>query len=323
MNARLLAKRTLGRAALLPPFSMRTRRSLAGRVNIVYYHYVGADNPWFHEFYGETTIERLDRDLTMLGRWFRFVPLERMLTETAAPGAKPPLAVTFDDGLALGEGLELLERHGVRATTFVITDCIGGANLMWRNKLSAIKALRPADAIVRGYTALGLGPLESGGALMRASGTWPMRRKDELADDLWRACEMPPLAEFLADQRPYLGWEDLREWQRRGHGVGLHTKTHPYCARLDGDEVEEEVVRPATLLRDQLGLDWLPLSYPFGSRLPAAVEEDLFERRVFDCALGIAGFAPVGTAPHRLERASGEHLLDYHVFGRAFAGRPR
>lgn len=324
MNPRALVKQTLGRAALVPPLSLRTRRSLNGRIDVVYYHYVGSDNPWFHEFYGDTTLQRLDHDLKLLSRWFTFAPLRDVVVGTAVGvGGKPPLAVTFDDGLDLGAGLDLLERYGVKATTFVITDCIDNENLMWRNKLSAIKALRSGDAIVRAYGTLGIAPIAEGRELMRASTAWAMSRKDEFADALWKAVEMPPLAEFLAEHKPYLGWDDLREWRSRGHEVGLHTKTHPYCVRLRGEEIDEEVVEPAALLRERLGLDWLALSYPFGARLPLPIEADLHSQGVFDSALGIAGFAPAGTPPHRLERASAEHMLDYHVFGSAFAGRPR
>ena len=122
-----------------------------------------------------------------------------------------------------------------------------------------------------------------------------MARKDELADALWAAADMPPLERFLAEHRPYMGWDELAAWRERGHAVGLHTHTHPYCGRLTEDEIEAEVVAPAAQLRERFDLDWLPLSYPFGSRLPAASERSLVERGVVDCALGIAGCAPVGT----------------------------
>ena len=163
MNARTLVKRALGRAALTPPLTLRTRRSLARRIDVAYYHYVGPDTPWFHDFYGDTTLEHLESDLELLGRWFDFAPLEQVVRGEARGeargGGKPPLAITFDDGFDLGAGLDLLERHGVQATTFVITGCVGNANLMWRNKLSAIKALRPADAVVRAYATLGVGAI--------------------------------------------------------------------------------------------------------------------------------------------------------------------
>jgi hypothetical protein len=77
------------------------------------------------------------------------------------------------------------------------------------------------------------------------------------------------------------------------------------------------------VLRERLGLDFLPFSYPFGDRLDPATERRLYDSGAFDCAFGIGGFAPFGTAPYRLERAPIEVEQAYAVFGRAALGLPR
>lgn len=329
MSARRLAKRGIGAIAASPPLGRRTRLAFDERVNIVYYHFVGGCEPYYADFYAGTTLERLESDLTRLSRSFTFAPLDEVESGRGRRAGKPPLAVTFDDGFDLLSGgiLDVLERHGVSATTFVITSCIGNEQLMWRNKLAATRALRGDERCRRGYDELAaryaIAPLTRGQTLLSASDRWPMSLKEELADELWKACEMPALDAFLADHRPYLDWDGLRTWIDRGHAVGLHTRTHPYCARLAPEAVAGEVVEPATLLRARLGLDWLAFSYPFGSRLDPRTERELFERGVFDCALGIEGFAPAGAEPYRLERASAERDLRFEVFGRALAGRPR
>lgn len=327
MSARAIVKRGLGRVAVSPPLRARTRAAFAERVNVVYYHYVGGPVPYYEDFYSGMTVDRLDRDLARLSEWFDFAPLADVISGTARGSARPVVAVTFDDGFDLirGGALDVLERHGVSATTFVITACVGNGDLMWRNKLSAIRALR-GDAWRAAYDELAarypIEPLGEGASLLAASARWPVELEDELAGALWRACEMPPLDAFLTEHRPYLDWDDLRAWIARGHGVGHHTRTHPRCARLDDEGVQKEIVDPAGVLRDGLGLDWLPFSYPFGSRVDVGVERELHAQGVFDCALGIEGFAPIGTPAYRLERASAEHQLEFEVFARACAGRP-
>jgi peptidoglycan/xylan/chitin deacetylase (PgdA/CDA1 family) len=329
MSARTMVKRSLGRVAASPPLSRRTRAAFADRVNVVYYHYVGGPSSYYADFYSGTTVERLDEDLARLSRWFEFAPLDRVVAQVPSRSGRPPLAVTFDDGFDLiaPGALDVLERHGVSATTFVMTSCVGNADLMWRNKLSAVRATVGADACVRAYNELTasypIAPLADASALMSASAGWPLASKDDFATALWDACGMPPLAQYLAEHRPYLTWEGLREWIDRGHTVGHHTHTHPYCARLDDAGVQTEIVEPGAVLRERLGLDWLPFSYPFGSRVNPRVERELYETGVFDCALGIEGFAPAGTPKHRLERAAAEHQLEFEVFARACAGRPR
>ncbi len=74
--------------------------------------------------------------------------------------------------------------------------------------------------------------------------TWPMSRKEELVNELWRCCDMPALDEFLDQYRPYFSWKDIEEWLRRGHSVGLHTHTHPKCENIDENLAEQEIKVP-------------------------------------------------------------------------------
>jgi peptidoglycan/xylan/chitin deacetylase (PgdA/CDA1 family) len=108
-----------------------------------------------------------------------------------------------------------------------------------------------------------------------------------------------------------------------GHGVGLHTATHPDCGRLDADGVRAEIVEPAERLRAELGVASLPFSYPFGRRCKASIEPILMDAGVLDCALGIRGFSRRGTDPLHLERASIEGDMRFSVYGKAFLGVPR
>ena len=327
MTGRATIKRAIGSVALAPGVEARTRRSLRKRLNVVYLHYVGELRPYYADFYAGSSLEQLDADLTKLGRYFEFCSL-RELVAGAHRADAPRLAITFDDGFDLIENgaADVLDRHGVRATAFVVTSVLDNRGLMWRNKLSAIRALAAASVYVPAYNALmertGLPTIAAAAALMPASEAWPTPSKDELADELWRACGLPPIDEFLLAERPYFSWDGLREWIARGHEVGLHTHTHPFCSRLDAEGVEREIVEPARLLRRRLDLGFLAFSYPFGDRLDAASEREMHARGVFDCAFGIEGFARRGTAPFRLERACIEGELDYPVFGKALLGLP-
>jgi peptidoglycan/xylan/chitin deacetylase (PgdA/CDA1 family) len=315
-------KRGLGGVAVAPGAARRTRRSIEQSTNIVFAHLVGPPAPHYASFYAGLDVRRLDRELARLGRWFTFAPLDAVLAGSASGrGGRPPLAVTFDDGFAMGADVRaVLERHGVSATVFAITGCIGNDDLMWRSKLSAIVAQTHERVLLDAYRGLaaehGLLVPASGACVMDASGYWPMADKDALAGELWRRCGMAPLDEYLDRHRPYFTWDGLREWIAAGHAVGLHTRTHPYCALLGPDEIQDEIVAAAAHMRDELGGGRPPLSYPFGSRLRAEAEERLVDDGVVSCALGIDGFAPRGTPPQRLERASLEGDLRWEVFGR-------
>ena len=322
-----LLRRHAGILAISGPFAQRTLRGLGRRTKIVYAHHVGPPAPHLAAFGPTFGPEELDVQLTTLARHFEFAPLAKVIEQTEA--AASSVAVTFDDGFDLmGSGAkEVLDAHGVKATTFVLTAMVDNRGLMWRNKLSAICALRPPDAYVPAYNRVtarvGAAPIREASELLGAAWLWDVARKDELADELWKACDMPPLAEYLDEHRPYLTREQLATWIADGHSVGLHTDTHPDCARLDADGVRTEILDPARRLRAELGVAALHFSYPFGRRCRPELEPLLERDGLLACALGIRGFSLRATNPMHLERASIEGDMRFSVYGKAFLDFPR
>jgi peptidoglycan/xylan/chitin deacetylase (PgdA/CDA1 family) len=320
-----LLRRHAGILAISPPLARRTLREIAGRTPVVYGHHVGAAAPHLAAVGGALSPEELDERLSILGRHFEFAGLDEVLAD--ASGRR--VAVTFDDGFDLvGSGaLEVLGAHGASATMFVLPAMLDNRGLMWRNKLSAILALRPEETYVRAYNALmeriGRPAVVGASELMAAAMAWDMARKDELADELWAACDMPPLREYLDEHRPYLTAAGVARWRAEGHAIGLHTNTHPDCSRLDGDGVRAEILEPAERLCAELGCASVHLSYPFGRRCPPAHEPLIAESRPIDCAFGIRGLSPRGTDRLRLERASIEGDMRFSVFGKALLRLPR
>jgi peptidoglycan/xylan/chitin deacetylase (PgdA/CDA1 family) len=316
--------------ALSRPFAWWTQRALTARTKIVYAHHVGVTGPHLAAFGPGLTAEQLDEHLRTLGRHFDFAPLEQVLAgnDDDHADAARRVAVTFDDGFDLiaGGAADVLRAHGVEATSFVLTAMLDNRGLMWRNKLSAVRALRPARC-VPAYNALaqrvGLEGIDDPSQLLSAAWHWEMARKDELADEFWAACDMPPLTEFLDEHRPYFSADGLARWRADGHAVGLHTATHPDCSRLDAAGVHSEILDPARRLRSDLGIGALTLSYPFGRRCAPAHELVLAESGIFACALGIRGFSRRGTDRLRLERASIEDDMRFSVYGKAFLHFPR
>jgi peptidoglycan/xylan/chitin deacetylase (PgdA/CDA1 family) len=322
-----LLRRHAGILAISGPFARRTLRGLGRRTKIVYAHHVGRPAPHLAAFGPAFGLEELDAQLTTLARHFEFAPLATVLEQTDATGSL--VAVTFDDGFDLisSGAKEVLDAHGVKTTTFVLTAMLDNRGLMWRNKLSAVRALRAADTYVPAYNRVtaqvGAPPIREASELLGAAMRWDMARKDELADALWDACDMPPLAEYLDEHRPYLTREQVATWVADGHSVGLHTATHPDCSRLDADGVRAEILEPARQLSAELGVAPLHFSFPFGRRCRPELEPLLERDGLLACALGIRGFSPSGTSPMRLERASIEGDMRFSVYGKAFLDFPR
>jgi peptidoglycan/xylan/chitin deacetylase (PgdA/CDA1 family) len=301
------------------------RRFFAGRAPIVFYHGIWpAGAPALARFQG-MEIDRLQHDLTVLAAHFDFVSLENLLhyNREERPRARPLLAVCFDDGCDMirSGAADVLDALGVPATMFVVTACIDNRHLMWMHKLQAIAVTCGPDRLVLAYNRLmaetGAGPpIRSRRELTAATWCWPMNRKEEYVDALYRACAMPPTEAYLDHFRPYLTWAELRTWQARGHTVGLHTRSHPFCDRLAAAEIAAEIITPAAELRRELGVDFLPFAYPFGNRLAAASEVQLADEAGLACTLGVGGLSRRGTDPFRLDRVAGEDGLDPGLFGK-------
>jgi peptidoglycan/xylan/chitin deacetylase (PgdA/CDA1 family) len=312
-----------GSPLLSPLIVSQSRKS----VNVVYYHFVGESAPHYDAFYAGCTLKRFVTDLEQLSRVFAFAPLVEVIADGPDQNGskKPKLAVTFDDGLDFTQTgvMEVLSRFGVSATNFVITSCVDNQHLMWRHKLSAIKSMVAESTCVAEFNQLAqrrrLSPIQSASQLMDATSRWDMNAKDSLASELWEHCQLPPVSKYLATRKPYISWDGLRSWQKEGHSVGFHTHSHPYCARLQPADVQAELIEPALNLKKKLDLAELCLSYPFGSRLPRPLEDQVFSKDVFKAIFGIKGFRKRGASHQRLERAGVEQDgVAWPVFAHSF-----
>jgi peptidoglycan/xylan/chitin deacetylase (PgdA/CDA1 family) len=312
---------TLLRRGVLTPFS---RRFFTGRANMVYYHGVWPAGSTLLGALGGVTTDAFERDMAQLVSFFKPVSLSTMLALNASDDttAEPCIAITFDDGLDLRRGgaLDVLDRLRIPATTFVVLDCVDNRRLMWHHKLAVARSMAGEAVFQREFNRVSQRMLPDGrvspSGVVEATKAWPMTRKDEYADEVWRACGMPSVEAFLDAERPYSDWADLEEWCRRGHTVGLHTRTHPFCSKLDSTGIADEIIESATLLCARLGVDAVPFAYPFGDRLTDADAEEVLTRGPVSCLLGIDGPRRLGTAAHRLGRSKGETDLNVSVFAK-------
>lgn len=326
-------KRVIGRASSSRLLRSVCTRHFRQRTNVAYYHCVGSSTPYYASFYSGCTVDRFREDLKRLSEVFRFESLEENCAahgSISAIGDRPSISITFDDGFRVNrpEVLALFDEFGIKATTFLNTRFVGNRDMMWRNKLSAICDMATENVAVAAYNRVaqrfGLAGVARSDEILRKSRDWKMTEKDELADEVWRAAELQPLSEFLEEHQPYFSWSELTEWKAAGHGIGLHTHSHPFCSRLDDAGVRSEIVEPASELKSRFGLDRLALSYPFGDRLDVEREQALVDDGVVDFIFGISGSASKLAPNARLERAGlEEHGVAWPVFGEAMVSVSR
>ena len=189
--------------------------------------------------------------LDQLAETHAVVPLSDLLTFRSSN--RPIAVITFDDAYegAVTVGLEELSKRGLPATIFVAPAYIGASSFWWdavvaRGEQKLTDSLR-TDLLQR---------LQGKEARIRA----------------WAHAEGLQLRQVPAHQRP--ASEELLKAVAAQHLVtlGSHTWSHPNLARLEEEELVQELTRPLQWLRERFQRVVAWLSYPYGAR-SAAVEK--------------------------------------------------
>jgi peptidoglycan/xylan/chitin deacetylase (PgdA/CDA1 family) len=186
------------------------------------------------------TPETFSRHLGWLKDGYSVLPLEEIVArqERGAPLPARACAITFDDGWRdnLEHALPALERHGLPATIFVVTERVGSQGAFWPDEVCRRMAPLPLDRqreLARRLGAEGLGdPVAS---LLDHLKRVPEAARSGLLDTLRSQTDAP------ADRRELLDWTDLERLANAGIGIESHGATHAILTGLADDGVEREL----------------------------------------------------------------------------------
>ncbi len=249
--------------------SRRARDRLDGtRAAVLMYHRVlptadaahGSVEPGMY-----VTPETFARHLTWLASYFCVLPLHEIVSRLAHGQPLPAgaCAITFDDGWRDNHDYALpeLERRGLPATVFVVSERVGTNGAFWPDEVCRRMAglPRPEQATVLGR----LGVRSRGdpvaallARLKECADTDRARFLDEL-----RAETRDP----AAGARELLGWSECDRLARSGIEIEAHGASHAILTKLPPAEAERELRSALVRLREaghgRRGL----LAYPSGA----------------------------------------------------------
>jgi peptidoglycan/xylan/chitin deacetylase (PgdA/CDA1 family) len=215
----------------------------------------------------------------------------RRLADPAGAGARPVVALSFDDGYAdnLLLAAPVLERAGVRGTFYVVAGLVGTEGEFWYD----VAARR--HAAVPGHHLLALLQPVLGSAVSRLDQRaglpgwmqWlkslsPPEREAAIAalPDPGRAGEHAELDRVMTP-------DQLRRLAAAGHEVGSHTLTHPLLPQLDDAQLAHELAASREMLQGWLQSPVSGFCYPNGDH----------DDRVVD-AVRRAGYGHACTTQH-------------------------
>lgn len=215
------------------------RRRMAGRDLVLAYHNIVPDAEVRPDASGHLGLANFTEQMQALAALADVVPVTA-LARPASAGARPRVAITFDDGYrgAFRHAVPVLEELGLPATFFVCPELMGGGGFWWDTPTLAVWPRR-AEILER---LQGRGPRVR--AWMREQGIVEVA----LGPDFLPASE----AEIL-------------EYSRRpGIAIGAHTMVHPNLASLTEAEVRHELSATRDWLSPRFG-SWVRwVAYPFG-----------------------------------------------------------
>ncbi len=204
--------------------------------------------------------------------------------------------LTFDDGLAdhAAHVLPILEERGLRGVFFVPTSVLTTHRMLAAHRIHLLlsglgepaftEALRSAlrnrcagqwckwldhdedsdAAMMYHYEPASLGRLK---CLLNMK--LPADLRDAVLDELFEQ-RIGSSARWA--RHWYLTWDDVAHMQALGHTIGGHGHLHEPYSRFSESEVRADVAQAAMILREGLGPDCRPFSFPYGSFTDSACD---------------------------------------------------
>lgn len=226
--------------------------------------------------------ETFEMHMRVLRKHFVLVHLDDWLDALAAnrPLPRHACAVTFDDGWRdnYQHAFPVLERLGVPATVYLVSDLVGSSYSFWPNALAKLVALGSQADIVKLPPWLQAVIEETAGSgQARGSAAHidavidcckSARSDEEMLAALRESSSVAP-----AD-RDLMSWDEIRE----AHSTGLvrfgsHTRRHQRLTKIqDKEQLRDEIVASREIIAERLGTRPRTFCYPNGDVSPEALE---------------------------------------------------
>ncbi|MHC4697419.1 MAG: polysaccharide deacetylase family protein [Planctomycetota bacterium] len=261
----------------------------APRCLVVMYHYVHDTEPVTSGEVGGLTSSEFNAQLDQLTRTMTPTDWPSLYAWMQGRGSIPRrcFLLTFDDGLAdhAEVVLPILQDRGIRGAFFVPGCVLTSHRLLPAHAIHLLLATlgekRLTEELVKRLSEIA-GDTDWLGTLNTAAAEGMYHyESSERAHLKYLLTMVLPISlrettvEALFEQHVgspvrwsrhwYLGWDDLAKMQSLGHTIGGHGFSHEPYTRLSPTERGEDMRRVAGVLRDGLGADIRPFSYPYGS----------------------------------------------------------
>lgn len=189
-------------------------------------------------------------EVETLGQYFEFIHHDALTGRMAMAGKRPFCLFTFDDGKKINvlEAVHVLERLGVPAVFYLVTDSVTSNLPLWFDRRNTIVKY------------LGMIPEELKPERLKKM---PLAQIHAQLDQFAEKYSVCP-----DTNDPCVGamsWDEARMLQKKGFTIGAHTRNHPILTNESLEEAKGEIGGSIASVTREMGHDCVSFAFPNGS----------------------------------------------------------
>jgi len=213
-----------------------------------------------------------DRCLRYITHNFEVINLEESIMMPLNPEMQYA-TILFDDGFKdnIQYAAPILEKYGINASFYVVTDCIDKNIPTWTSVLENLfqKTIHSKLKIDFDFISPELRVSKLSTSNERIEYVKKLKPFLKKVTHEQRHLVLDRIKESYSDVpevKIMMNWDDLRELKKAGHYIGSHTVTHSMLGTMsDMNEILFELSQSAKMIKNNLGHFPLTISYPVGS----------------------------------------------------------
>ena len=202
-------------------------------LRIVYYHVVSDNNPEYYFPDKSISTHEFEVQLNFFKKNYDVIGFEDALNLAKNnKSLEGKLVLSFDDGFKENYSIiaPILLNFNMKGIFYLIGNCIGNKDLMWRNKLVLInkveksKLYKALENISKKYN---LVSCRKNDLMNWSFNNFPMNIKEEVVNTLWSQTMNLSIEEYMDYHRPYMNESQVKELSQMGFEFGSHSMSHP------------------------------------------------------------------------------------------------
>jgi peptidoglycan/xylan/chitin deacetylase (PgdA/CDA1 family) len=230
-------------------------------------------SPFRDQLWDPMSVELFGKCIAYISSKYQITTIENLLSIDFKKTKVEYATISFDDGYKdnIEYALPILNKYKVKASFYVVTDCIENNEPTWTHILEFLFQNSSNSKISLNFDFL---PVD-----LRINQLIDLHAKIAYVKKL-----KPYLKKLSSDERKLvmneikisfndvrlpeimMNWDDLKTLMSFGHIIGSHSVTHNMLGTItDINELKSELEKSAQIITNKLGVSPIAISYPVGS----------------------------------------------------------